>query len=137
MKIQLSSVSFCSTQKIYSVGDIKVKDFLDDNNILIRREKYDEFDRNTDTMWFNDDGSIKEEMHKDYFKSENEEGLIETFKSKTQEYTRKAYSKTENNLRHSIDDFQSKTGKSYYNDYIHDMLGNLVKIISNGKVIYP
>lgn len=135
MRISTVSIIFREVQKKYSIGENTVKYVYDDDNILVRREEDDVSGRNTDTKWYDKEGNVKEVMHKDYFKTTDEEGFVETFKSKTQEYTRKAYTKFENGFKHVIDDFNSKTGESYYNDFIHDLSGKLLKIINNGKVI--
>ncbi len=135
MKINFNSLNFCEHQRNYQIGENLIKDYFDDNNRIIRQEKYDTLGRNICTNWFDKNGSIIEFMKKDYFKSETEDGFIETYKSKTQEYIRKSYTKIENNLKHHIDDYKSRTGKSYYNDFVHDIFGNLIKIITNGKVI--
>ena len=135
MKINTGSISFYESQKIYRTQNGTVKEVFDDENFLVRREKSDIFVRDTDTIWYDKNGNIIEEMHKNYFKTPDEEGCIETFKSKTQEYTRKAYTKFENGFKHVIDSYNSKTGKNYFNDFIHDLSGKLLKIITNGKII--
>jgi len=134
MKVSFNTIIFCESQKTYKHGDNTITEFFDDENTLIRRDETDSFGRNTDSKRFDKNGNITESIHKDYFKTESEEGFIETFKSKYQEYTRKAYTRTENGIKHTIDDFHSKSGKNYYNDFIHDLNGKLIRIISNGKV---
>ena len=135
MKINFNSIIFRESQKVYNTKEGVVKEFFDDNNNIIRREELDTFNRNTDTKWFDKHGNVTEVLHKDYYKTENEEGFVETFKSKTQEYTRKSYTKFENGLKHIIDDFHSKTGKSYFNDFVHNIKGELIEVTTNGTTI--
>lgn len=134
MKIYFNSLSFGETIKTYSIGSNVVKEYYDGNKITSREEN-DVWGRLVDVKRFDNDGNVVEVLHKDYFKTENKEGFIEFFKNKTQEYIRKAYIKIENGLKHSIDDFSSKSGKIYFNDFIYDMSGKLLRVISNGKVI--
>ena len=136
MKILCSTVCFGEKTNIYKIGSNTVTEVFDNCNNIIKRIEYDEFNRDVDSKWFNSAGKLQEHLHKDYYKKENEEGCIETFKNLYQEYTRKSYTKIENGFKHVVDDFRSKTGKSYINDFVHDMCGNLIKIINNGQEIY-
>ena len=132
MKIYFNSTIFRESQKVYHTKTGVVREFYDDNNNIIRREERDVLNRDTDTKWFDKQGNVTEVLHKDYYKTENEEVFVETFKSKTQEYTRKSYTKIENGLKHIIDDFHSKTtGKSYFNDFVHNLKGELIKVTTN------
>ena len=74
-------------------------------------------------------------MHIEYFETENEKGFIETFKNQFQEYIRKSSTKIENGVKHVIDDYTSKSKpeKSYINDFVYDLKGNLQKIITLKK----
>ncbi len=136
MKIFFSTLSFGERTNTYKIGKNTVTEVFDDKNALIKRIEYDEFNRDVDSKWFGSTGKLSEHLHKEYYKKADEEGVVETFKNKTQEYVRKSYTRFENGLKHVFDDFQSKTGKNYINDFVYDKLGNLVKIINNGKVIY-
>ncbi len=135
MKIFFSILCFGEKTNTYRVGRNTVTEVFDDKNTLIKRIEYDEFRRDVDSMWFDSSGELQEHLHKEYYEKINEKGMIETFFGKSQEYVRKSYTKFENGFKHTVDDFQSKTGKNYINEFIHDKLGNLVKIINNGKVI--
>ena len=135
MNILINKIAFLASQKTYQFNGCTVREYFDDNNKLVRREKEDSFYRNIGTEWFDEDGNIKETMHKSYFKTKTEDGFIESYKSNAQEYTRRAYTKIENGFKHTIDDFKSKSGKSYYNEFIYDLKGQLLRIISNGKTI--
>ena len=135
MKIFFITLSFRERTNTYKVCKNTVTETFDDKNTLIKRIEYDEFNRDVDTKWFDSSGELNEHLHKEYYKKANEEGVIETFKNKTQEYVRKSYTKFESGLKHVFDDFRSKTGKNYINDFVYDKSGNLVKIINNGKMI--
>lgn len=136
MKISFKNIDFLGKQHSYKIGKNTVVEHSDDNDVLIKRIEYDEFSRDVDSKTFDKRGNVLEHLHKDYYESENEEGIIETFKSSTQEYKRKSYTKIENGFKHFIDDFQSKSGKNYINDFVHDLSGNLIKIINNKKEFY-
>lgn len=132
MKINFTSrVIFGNKTKVFQAGQNKIEETYSDDNVLLKRLERDEFNRDVDSKTFDLSGNITEHLHKDYFQTENEKGFVETYKDKNQEYTRKAYTKIENGLKHIIDDFQSKTGKSYITDFIYDMSGKLVDIISD------
>lgn len=134
MKINITNcIIFTNRTYSYKFGKNNVQEIYDDNNILQQRIIWDEFSRDIDSKTFDIQGNVVEHLHKDYFKNDTEEGVIETFKNRNQEYVRRAYTKTENGLKHSIDDFKSAKGKSYLNDFVHDLSGKLIKIISNGK----
>lgn len=134
MKINPVSTNFFGYSQKYQIGNHSFEDVFDDNDVLIKRSELDEKNRLVETVWFDEKGNMKELLHKDYYVKNNEKGYIETYASTHQEYIRKVYEKTEDGFRHVVDDFKSKTGKSYINDFVHDLSGKLVKIISNGKV---
>ena len=136
MNIQFNPVKFCSSEKTYKDGNHQITEYISDNGILTRRLELDEFGRDVDTKWFDLEGNVASNLHKDYFKTSEEEGHIETFKNAFQEYTRKCYTKYEEGFKHVIDDFKSKTSpdKSYINEFVYNMQNKLVKLISNGKV---
>ena len=135
MKVFISTVNFGEKSNTYKIGKNTVTETFDDKNTLIKRIEFDEFNRDVDSKWFDTSGEIQEHLHKEYYEKVNEKGMIETFSGRFQEYVRKFYTKLENGYKHTVDDFQSKTGKNYINEFIHDKSGNLVKIINNGKVI--
>lgn len=134
MRINPISINFYGYSQKYKIGNNSLEDIFDDNDVLIKRYELDDKNRLVETVLFDELGNVEEFLHKDYFEKENEKGFIETYVGPHQEYIRKSYEKTENGFRHVIDDFKSKTGKSYINDFVHDMSGKLVKIISNGKI---
>ncbi len=137
MKVDFSNnIIFGDKSKFFQSGKNKVEEIYNDDNVMIKRLINDEFDRNIDSAVFDLQGNIIEHQHKDYFQTETEQGFVETFKNKYQEYTRKAYTKIEDGLKHNIDDFKSKTGSSYINDFVYDLSGKLIKVISNGKSVY-
>jgi len=134
MKIFFSTINFCEKLNIYKSGKNTVKEVFDDNNKMVKRIEYDEFNRDVDAKSFDVSGELQEHLHKEYYKKTNEEGVLETFKNKTQEYVRKSYTKVENGFKYTVDDFQSKT-KNYKNEFVHDTMGKLIKVINNGQVI--
>ena len=136
MIISYNPVKFCSSEKTYTKDNHQITEHISDNGILTRRIELDEFGRDVDVKWFDLQGNVASNMHKDYCETANEKGLIETFKSSFQEYTRKHYTKYEAGFKHVIDDYKSKTApeKNYINEFIYDMQNKLVKLISNGKV---
>lgn len=134
MNIGVNIINFTSQQKEYNLGKHKVTEIYSDDGILQKRLEYDEFNRDVDSKNYDEKGVLIDYQHKDYYEKQNEKGCIETYKSKTQEYTRKSYTKYENGLKHTVDDFKSKT-TSYINEFISDLSGKLVKIINNGNVI--
>ena len=114
MKINFSNIiTFGNKTKMFKSGKNNIEEIYTDDDILQKRLVRDEFNRYIDSKTFDLFGNIIEHQHYDYFRTENEQGVIETFKNKYQEYIRKAYTKIEGGLKHCIDDFQSKTGKSY------------------------
>ena len=107
MKIDFTNyLLFGNKTKIFQSGKNKIEETYDDDNFLIKRLVRDEFNRDIDALTFDSSGNTIEHLHKDYFQTETEQGFIETFKNKSQEYTRKAYTKIENGLKHNIDDFK-------------------------------
>ena len=135
MKINYTNITTFGnkTKKFQSEGN-HIEEIYTDNNILQKRLIKDEFNRYIDAKTFDLSGNIIEHQHYDYFETENEKGYIETYKNESQEYTRKAYTKYEGKFKHIIDEFKSKSGKNYINDYIYDLTGKLIKIICNGTV---
>ena len=136
MKVDFfNTVNFGDKSKFFQSGKNKVEEIYSDDDVLLKRLTNDEFGRDIDAAVFDLHGNIIEHQHKDYFQTETEQGFVETFKNKYQEYTRKAYTKIEDGLKHHIDDFKSKTGNSYINDFVYDLSGKLIKVISNGKSV--
>lgn len=135
MRIQLNTFTFGDSKKIYKSGTHTVEEHYNDNKTMIKRLENDEFSRDVDTKWFDDKtGELTAHQHKDYYEKENETGYIETYKDNSQEYTRHGYTRIENGCKHTVEDYQSKTGKSYINEFIRDAQDKLIKIITNGKV---
>lgn len=118
----------------YQDGDFKIEDSFDNNNILKSHTVRDEFDRIIDSKKFDENGLIKSSSHFEYYETNIENGFIESYKDEGQEYIRKAYTKIENGLKHTVDDFTSISvpEKSYINDFVYDLKGNLWKLINNG-----
>lgn len=129
-----NNITFGNYTRTYQKANNTITEYYNDNNILYRKIEYDEFKRDIDTKEFNPYGVIISHQHKKYYKSACEEGYIETFKNKYQQYIRKSCTKIVNGLKHSIDDFKSITSshKSYVNDFVYDKTGKLIKIIQNG-----
>lgn len=127
MKLLFSTINF-RNQNYH-----KVSERYDDRNFLLSRTIYDEFGRDTDTKWFDSDGKIIGSMHKEYL----ENGLVESFKNNSQEYVRKCYTIIKDGFKHSIEEYVSKTSpqKNYINEFVYDFMGNLIKLINNGKEI--
>lgn len=130
------NITFGNYTQTYKNKNNTITEYYNDNNILFRKVEYDEFKRDIDSKEFNPFGIITSHLHKEYYKTACEEGCIETFKDKYQQYIRKSCSKIEDGFKHKIDDFKSLTSpdKSYVNDFVHDKTGKLVKVISNGKI---
>lgn len=126
--------TFKGNTKIYQDGNLKIKDSFYDNNILESHTVFDEFDHVLINKRFDRDGLITSSANFEYYETNTENGLIETFKDKGQEYIRKAYTKIENGLKHFVDDFTSISApqKSYKNEFVSDLEGNLLKLINNG-----
>ena len=80
-----TDIKFGDKTRIIQSGKNKIEEVYNDDNILIKRLIRDEFSRDIDCKTFDSLGNILEHQHKDYFSKENEEGFIETFKSKYQE----------------------------------------------------
>lgn len=133
MKINFDSVSFGDKNIYYHDKTHNIKETLDDRNNLIRITKYDKLGRDVDCVELNEKKEIIGHLHKEY----SHDGLIETYKNKTQEYVRELRTVIENNFTRCIEIFKSKTSpqNNYVNEYIRDISGRLVKIINNGKVI--
>ena len=135
MKSQFNILTFGNSNRANQQRKNKIVDTLNDELKLIKRIEYDEFNREVDVKWYDGDDNITDHMHKEYFETENEKGFIETFKNQFQEYIRKSSTKFENGVKHVIDDYTSKSSpeKSYINDFVYDLKGNLQKIITLKK----
>ena len=129
-------MTFGNKTKTCQISEGKVVEMFNDSNVLTKRIEYDKFDRTIDVKNYDSTGTLSEHLHFDYFETENERGFIETFKSKFQEYVRKSYTKIENGLKHHIDDYTSKTKpeNSYINDFVYDLKGKLINVISHKKL---
>lgn len=134
MKIFLSPVSFNGKTVTSTQNKLKIEEFYDDNNMLSSRLEYDEQDRFVDKKSFDSQGNVTEHQHKSYYIKGEEQGCIETFKNEFQHYVRQSYTRPQGKFIHTVDNFQSisNPGKSYINEFIRDLQGRLVKVISNG-----
>lgn len=132
MKYNFTIINFKNTTKTYQKDKIKIVEYYNDNNKLLKRLEYDEFERDIDCKNFDEDGNLVSHQHKEYFETNTEKGLIETFKNHFQEYVRKQYVKFINGYKHSIEEFvsKSKPENSYKNEFIYDLQNNLVNVIS-------
>ena len=135
MKCQFNILTFGNNKRTYQQRENKIVDTLNDELKLIKRIEYDEFNREVDVKWYDGVDNITDHMHIEYFETENEKGFIETFKNQFQEYIRKSSTKIENGVKHVIDDYTSKSNpkKSYINDFVYDLKGNLQKLITLKK----
>ena len=135
MKCQFNILTFGNNKRTYQQRENKIVDTLNDELKLIKRIEYDEFNREVDVKWYDGVDNITDHMHIEYFETENEKGFIETFKNQFQEYIRKSSTKIENGVKHVIDDYTSKSKpeKSYINDFVYDLKGNLQKLITLKK----
>lgn len=134
MRCLFNAVNFLSDARTYNLGKNKITETLNDGK-LTKRIEYDEFDRDVDVKWFDTLGNISAHLHKDYYETDSEKGLVETFKNSAQNYVRKVYTKFESGLRHNIDEYVSKSDPqaSYINDFIYDLNGKFIKLISHKK----
>ena len=130
--MQISNITFGQKVNIYRKGENTIKEVFDDKNRLSRLIEYDKFDRDIEAKSFDSSGNIIEHMSKTY----TENGMIEHFKNAFQEYTRKTYTIIENGIKHRVEEFKSKTNPNcnYINEFIYDISGKLIKLISNGKI---
>lgn len=130
----ISAITFKGSSKIYYEGENKIVDYFSDNNKLLSRNKYDKSDRHIQTNWFDEYGNDTGFMNKKY----TEDGFIETCKTKTQEYTRTTHKFIKNGFQHYTEEYisKSKPEANYFNESVKDLLGNLIKMLSNGKVIF-
>lgn len=135
MKCQFNILTFGNNKRTYQQRENKIVDTLNDELKLIKRIEYDEFNREVDVKWYDGVDNITDHMHIEYFETENEKGFIETFKNQFQEYIRKSSTKFESGVKHVIDDYTSKSNpeKSYINDFVYDLKGNLQKLITLKK----
>ena len=133
-KIIQNKLAFGNYTKIYNENNKTINEHYNDNNVLLSRIEYDEFKRDIDAKEYNSFGIVTSHQQKKYYKTPSEEGFVETFKNKNQQYIRKSCTKIQDGLKHVIDDFKSLTSpnKSYVNDFVHDKAGKLIKIIKNG-----
>lgn len=133
MKIFFNSIQFKQGCTIVQKGENKVFEYFDENERLIKTYEQDKFERDIDTKTFDKEGNITSHLHKDY----TENGFIETFKNKYQEYTRIFTLEKKGEYIHRIEKFMSKTSpdKNYITEFIKDTSNNLLRIITNGKVI--
>ena len=113
----------------------RIEDSFYDNNVLKSHTVFDEFERVIMHKQFDSDGFIKSSTHLEYYETNIEKGRIETYREIGQEYIRKSYTKIENGLKHVVDDYTSISApqKSYVNDFVYDLKGNLYKLINNEK----
>lgn len=127
--------TFKGNTKCYKDRNFKIQDSFYDNNVLKSHTIFDEFDRVIVAKQFDRDGFIESSANFEYYETDIENGRIETYKNKSQEYIRKAYTRIENGIKHVVDDYNSISTpeKSYINDFVYDLKGNLCKLISNGK----
>lgn len=130
--MSISVISFGQRINTYKKGENRVEEIFNDDDLLSRTVEYDRFGRDIDAKTFDAKGNVTEHMMKTY----SQDGCIETFKSNFQEYTRKTCTKIENSLKHRIEEYVSKTSpdKNYVHDFIYDLKGKLIKIVTNGKV---
>lgn len=130
--MQISNITFGQKVNIYRKGENTIKEVFDDENRLSRLIEYDKFDRDIEAKSFDTYGNIIERMSKTY----TDNGMIEHFKNAFQEYTRKTYTIIENGIKHRVEEFNSKTSLNcnYINEFIYDISGKLIKLISNGKI---
>ena len=130
--MQISNITFGQKVNIYHKGENTIKELFDDENRLSRLIEYDKFDRDIEAKSFDTYGNIIERMSKTY----TDNGMIEHFKNAFQEYTRKTYTIIENGIKHRVEEFKSKTNPNcnYINEFIYDISGKLIKLISNGKI---
>ena len=128
MKYNFTTVNFKNTSKTYTKDNSKIVEYYDSNNILSKRIQYDRFERIIDCENFDINGNIIDHQHKEYYETESEKGIIETYKSRFQEYTRKSYIKFINGFKHSIEEFISKSSpeNSYRNEFIYDLKDKLI-----------
>ncbi len=133
-----NNIAFGNYTQTYKKHNNTITEHYYDNNVLFRKVEYDEFKRDIDAKDFNMFGIVTSHQHKDYYKTAGEEGCIENYKDKYQQYVRKTCTKIENGLKHVIDDFRSLTSpdKSYVNDFIHDSTGKLIKLVNYKHIKY-
>ena len=136
MKCTFDLISFGNKTKTNQIAEGKVVEMFNDFNVLIKRIEYDKFDRTIDVKNFDSTGVLSDNLHFEYFETENEKGFVETFKSRFQEYVRKSYIRIEEGLKHHIDDYTSNTKpeNSYINDFVYDLKGKLITVISHKKL---
>jgi len=134
MKVNFSSISFGNKDIRYHDEKHNIIETFDDRQNLIRRVKYDKLCRDVDSVEFNEKKEVIGHLHKKY----TQDGYIETYKSKTQEYVREIKTFVKDSFTHYIEKFTSKTSpqNNYINEFIRDAAGKLVKVINNGKVLY-
>lgn len=132
MKYNFTIINFKNSQKIYTKNNYKIVEYYNPNNILSKRIQYDKFERIVDCENFDTNGNVIDHQHKEYYETKTEKGIIETYKSNTQEYIRKSYIKFIAGFKHSIEEFISKSSpeNSYKNVFIYDLKDKLIDFCS-------
>ena len=132
MRCNFSTLSFGDTTKIYNNGKNKIVEHYNIYDVLTRRIEYDEFNRDIDSKSFSNSGKVIGHQHKEYFENDLEKGVIENYKSTSQEYVRKCYIKFINGFKHSIEEFvsKSKPENSYINEFVYDLKDKLISVTS-------
>lgn len=130
----INFVTFKDYNKTYYNGENKVVESYNDNNKLTNRVTYDKFDRVVLANWFDEWGNDNGFMQKEYVT----DGFIETCKTPTQEYKRICRNFIKDGFQYYTEKYLSKNRpeNNYYNESIRNMFGKLVKMISNGKIIF-
>lgn len=133
MKINLDSATFGNRNIRYHDKTHNIMETYDERNNLIKRVKYDKQCKDVDCIEFDDKKQIISHQHKKYTNN----GCIETYKSKSQEYIREIKIIVKDSFTHHFETYTSKTSpqNNYVNEFIRDIEGKLVKMINNGKVI--
>ena len=131
----INCITFKAHDKTYYDGENKIVECYNDQNKLTRIVTYDKFERAILTNWFDEFERDIGFMRKDYL---SDGDIIETCKTPTQEYTRTMHAFTKDGFHHRIEKYVSKTRpeNNYCHESIRNMFGELVKMISNGKVIF-
>ena len=134
MNIRISSfTSFSSINKVFFNNKNKITETYDDNNVLIKRLEYDEFNRFADCKDFDINGNICSHLHFEY----KPDGYIETFKNNESKYTRKCKTFIKDSLKYRVEEFISSNSKSnYIHEDIKDLSGKLLRLTCNGNIIF-
>jgi len=132
IKIKPCLTIFGSSEKVFYNNKNKITEKFNDDDVLIKRIEYDEFDRFIDSKDFDVDGSLSQHHHFDY----NEEGFVETFKNRESEYIRKSKTFIKNSYRYRIEKYISTNSKNnYVHEFITSLSGKLLRMTCNGKII--